>query len=158
MPHIEYTIFAYALTTSSFIKDIIESSSRKINANLNEILTSFDKHSSHSFSISYDKSFATASREPYSSDRYSVSNMQILNIHVKSLPFDYSKYSSRLRSSCQEIIASIKDEKRLELAKEPLFFEEKPSSAHLPFKKIFVLEFEDRDSVSHVDKTLTKVF
>ena len=49
MPHTEGNIFTDDLTTSSFIKDIIETSSRKIRANLNKMLTSFDKYSSQYF-------------------------------------------------------------------------------------------------------------
>ena len=54
------------------------------------------------------------------------------------------------------MIASIKAEKLLELANKPLLLEEKPSSFYLSFKKKFVFEFEDRYSVSHVEKLQLK--
>ena len=41
---------------------------------------------------------------------------------------------------------------------EPFFLEGKKSSDHFPFKKIFVFEFEDLISVSHVEKNSTRVF
>ena len=43
MTRYEDTIFADDLSTSSFLKDVITTSSRKISEKLNEILTSFDK-------------------------------------------------------------------------------------------------------------------
>ena len=46
MPHTEDTIISDYLTTSYFLKDIIETSSRKIRSKLKDILTSFDKDSS----------------------------------------------------------------------------------------------------------------
>ena len=68
MPHIEDTVFEDDLTTSSFLNDIIETSSSKIRAKLNEILTSFDKDLSQSFSLNSNKSFTTASGNPSSED------------------------------------------------------------------------------------------
>ena len=42
MPHTEDTMFVDDLVASSFIKDMIKTSSRKISAKLNKNLTSFD--------------------------------------------------------------------------------------------------------------------
>ena len=96
--------------------------------------------------------------DPYPSDRASASTLHVPNISLKSLPFDSSKYSSHIHPADQEMITSIKGERRIDLSNEPFFLEEKTYSAHLTFKKRFVFEFEDRDSFSHVDKTSTKVF
>ena len=101
-------IFKDDLDTSSFLKDIIESSSRKIEANSNEILTSFDKDLSQYFSLTSEKSFANTSEESSSADINSSSILQILSISVKSSPFDSSKDSSYIRPSFQEVIASTK--------------------------------------------------
>ena len=74
------------------------------------------------------------------------------------MPFDSSKDSFYLHLLDQWSIASTKAKRCLELDNEPFFLEEKHSSARLIFKKIFIFEFEDRESISHVDKTSTKVF
>ena len=61
MPRTKETIFVDDLTTSFFLKAIIETSSSKISAKLNEILTSFDVHSTHSSSLRSEKYFSPAS-------------------------------------------------------------------------------------------------
>ena len=65
-------------------------------------------------------------------------NKPDIKISVKPSPFYSSKYSSHLRLSDQEMIASIKGEIRLELANETFSLEENPSSTHLPFKNKLV--------------------
>ena len=82
--HTNDTVFTYDLTTSSLLKDIIETSSRKIRANVNEMLTSFDKDSSQSFSLSPEKYFTTASGNSSSADRNDSSTLKISNIYTKS--------------------------------------------------------------------------
>ena len=91
MHHSEDTIFADDLITSSFIKDAIVTTSRKISAKINEMLISFDKYSLHYFYLRSEKYFANVSGKSSSADRTSASTLQISNILVKSLPFDYSK-------------------------------------------------------------------
>ena len=91
---------------------------------LKEIITSFDK-------------------DPYSPFD---SSKDVSNISVESSFFDSSKYSYHLLSSYQEVIASTKGERSLELGNEPFFVKKKPFSAHLPFKKKFV--FFEKRSVS----------
>ena len=96
MHHTEETIFTDRLTTSSFVECIIETSSKEIKEKLNKILTSFDKDSP--FDSSKDAS----------------------NISVKSSPFD----SFHLCLSHQEVIASTKGERCLELGNEPFYLKE----------------------------------
>ena len=49
MPHAEDAMFIYDLNTSSFLKEIIETSSINTRAKSNENVTSFDKYSSRCF-------------------------------------------------------------------------------------------------------------
>ena len=98
MPHTEDTTSTDGLTTSSFLKDIIETSSRKIRPELNEILTSFDKDSSQSASPKPEKSFATANGKSSSEDRTSLSTSKdVSNVFVESSPFYSSKDYSHIR-------------------------------------------------------------
>ena len=57
IPRTEHAMFSDDLTNSSFLKDNIEISSSKIGAKLNEILTSFDKDSTHSSSLRSEQIF-----------------------------------------------------------------------------------------------------
>ena len=152
MPRAEYTVFTDCLVSSSFFKYIIETSSSKIRAKLNEILTSFDEDSSQHFYLNPEKSFAIASGDPSSDDITSLSTSKdvshvcvesspfdsskhVLNVSIESSTFDSSEDSSHLCPSCQEVISLTKGEKGLELDNVLFFLNEELFSAHLPFKK-----------------------
>ena len=77
MSHSEEAIFADDLSSSSFLNDVIETSSSKIKAKSNEFLSSFDKDSSRPSSRSSEKSFVTANGELSSVDRTYVSTLKI---------------------------------------------------------------------------------
>ena len=66
MPYSNYTFFSDYLSTSSFLKDVIEKSSVETREKLIEMLTSLDKDSSQYFSLKPEKSFETSSGEPSS--------------------------------------------------------------------------------------------
>ena len=79
-----YSDFADDLSASSFLKETIETSSSKMSAMLNKMLTSTAKNSTDSTSLSSKKSFEPANRELSSEDTTYASNLHISNISFKS--------------------------------------------------------------------------
>ena len=122
---------------TSFVNEIIESSSGKLNEKLNEILNQSDKYSSQCFSPNPEKTFAIENGNPSSEETTSSSTLMTLHVSFKSSPFYYSKHCALLLPSHQEGIASTKGEIRLDLINSPFYLDGKPSRAFLPFKKRF---------------------
>ena len=90
-----------------------------------------------------------------------------------TLSFEKIKYSNSISSShgtslaselswCAELtsknsaVGTKTCERHINLANEPFFFEEKPYSAHLNFRKKFVFELKDYKSISHEVETISK--